>query len=247
VDDVTMCIKTFDRYECVRKLIFSIRRYLGVIPILVADDSAQKQDIAVAGVEHIKLPYDVGLSVGRNVMVDRVKTPYLMILDDDFVFSGETDPEKLKRPIVEDGFDIVGGQTVKRKRKRVYACCFERKGPDLIRHKGKFKSVSPCGCKEVDAVENFFMARTEIFRTVRWDEDLKVGEHLWFFLNVQKAGFKVGYVPEVTVVHDPKRTKHYRQMRLRSKQFARIGHERYGVRKLIDKPEAKQRQRRRRK
>jgi hypothetical protein len=37
-------------------------------------------------------------------------------------------------------------------------------------------------CRQVDFVPNVLMGRTEAFRSVRWDDDFKFGEHEDFFL-----------------------------------------------------------------
>ena len=37
--DVTIIVKTFDRYNCLKKLLKSIRKYYNDIPILIGDDS----------------------------------------------------------------------------------------------------------------------------------------------------------------------------------------------------------------
>ena len=46
-------------------------------------------------VQYYKLKYDLGLSFGRNYLVKKAKTKYVVILDDDFQFVNNTTLYKL--------------------------------------------------------------------------------------------------------------------------------------------------------
>ncbi len=83
---VTFIIKTHDRPQCLRKLLDSLRLYYPTTHVLVADDGELSLRTRQHASSHIvELPYDVGLSAARNAMLERVKTPYFVTLDDDFV------------------------------------------------------------------------------------------------------------------------------------------------------------------
>lgn len=56
-------------------------------------------------------------------------------------------------------------------------------------------------CRAVDVVANFFIAKTEKIRALRWDGDLKLGEHQDFFLRAKQAGLKVATCSDVKVYH----------------------------------------------
>src|SRR5690606_3431510 len=49
----------------------------------VADDS--REPCRLPGVEVVALPFDSGVSAGRQAALDRVRTRYTWLLDDDFV------------------------------------------------------------------------------------------------------------------------------------------------------------------
>jgi hypothetical protein len=65
----------------------------------------------------------------------------------------------------------------------------------------------------MDVVLNFFAVRTEVARRVRWDDDLKLGEHYEFFLRCKEQGVRVGYVPWVWAAHHPTDPNGYEAMR----------------------------------
>src|SRR5947208_139 len=105
MDEVTIAIKTFERPESLKDLLVSIRQFYPDIRIIVADDSKKPHAPRIAkifsNVECITLPFDVGISVGRNAMLKRIKTKYFVLCDDDFLFYEQTKLEKFKKILDE--------------------------------------------------------------------------------------------------------------------------------------------------
>ena len=101
MDDVTIAIKTFERPESLKDLLVSIRKFYPQTPIIVADDSKIPYTPQMArdfsNIECISLPFDVGISVGRNAMLKRIKTKYFVLCDDDLLFYEQTMLEKFKK------------------------------------------------------------------------------------------------------------------------------------------------------
>lgn len=83
-NNLTIIIKTFERPHIILRLIKSIRIMYPSIKIIVVDDSKISQHIN--DVQTIFMPYDSGISKGRNEAVKNVNTKYLLMLDDDFIF-----------------------------------------------------------------------------------------------------------------------------------------------------------------
>ncbi len=81
--NLTAIIKTFERPRILRRLVSSIRRLYPDLKVIVADDS--RSPVPVDGVTTIELPYNTGLTAGRNAALREVVTPYFLLLDDDFV------------------------------------------------------------------------------------------------------------------------------------------------------------------
>jgi glycosyltransferase involved in cell wall biosynthesis len=94
---VTVLIKTFERPDCLRRLVASIRRFYPRIPILVVDDSREPLDLVREGVtRYLHEPYN-SLSSGRNFGLRHVETPYVLVIDDDMVFGRKTDIGRMLR------------------------------------------------------------------------------------------------------------------------------------------------------
>ncbi len=176
LDELTLVIKTFERRPLLHRLLRSIRHRYPRIRIVVVDDSRHTQPIE--GVDYLALPFDSGVSAGRNAGLARVATPYTMILDDDFVFYRHTDLlASLKRIAAEPGIDILGGIVITlpgvewndSSRTPIY----------------KRDAVPPTG--ELGGlalrwkVPNFFIARTARLAQVGWDDRLKRLDHIDFF------------------------------------------------------------------
>jgi hypothetical protein len=184
--DFTVVIKTFLRPVRLSRCLGSVRRFLPEVPIIVADDGSPFADETISlphDVEHLKLPFDSGISKGRNEAVRRVKTPYTVIFDDDFVVDE-------KHPLY-DGLDfLVKNPTIDIVTYRLW------RGPGTgaaVHFASRFEVRAgtlrrvPCapapGSDHVicDMGLNCFTARTEKLLASPWDDDLKVGEHWDFF------------------------------------------------------------------
>lgn len=210
---ITFIIKTFKRKEACEKLVKSIRKYYNY-PILIANDDDEKLEIDGAKVYH--LDFDVGLSAGRNFLIKKVETKYFVLLDDDFVFTKETDINKFLELVENTDFDLIGGSLREDGKIRNYEGTYEFKNRILKYDK------EPISTDEIipqyDFVFNFFIARTDIFDEIGWDEKLKLAEHTAFFFD-HKGQMKIGYCEDVIVTHEPIRLPNYSEWRARGKQF----------------------------
>ncbi len=179
LSDLTIIIKTFERPYAVKRLVKSIQRRYPDIKIMVVDDSKNPGNLQ--GVEQVNLPYDTGISASRNEALDRLTTPYFLLLDDDFVFSHRQNLGELMDTMRRHlDIDILGGR------------CIDL--PLYIVHSFQNMSVfstnsepkTPIGTKfdghsVVDKVQNFFVGRTETIKKVKWKPELKINEHTEFF------------------------------------------------------------------
>jgi len=237
--DTTLIVKAFERPEVVDRLLLSIDKYYGVLGeslrIVIADDSKEPVPPSVRTrnrVDYLTLPYDVGLSAGRNFLVDQVETDFFILLDDDMVFTDKTKIEGMVYALDNnDNFDIVGGNLLDgRGNEQKYVGQLQlRNGVLTVRNDpkdiyGRFHVY--------DFVINFFAARTKTVRKVKWPAELKLGEHVFFFLDAQKAGLTVVQHPLVTASHLPVTNEHYASLRSRAMQFLEKGRGMYGIRKI---------------
>ena len=203
MDDTTILIKTFERPEALAALLDSLDLMGLGCPILVADDSEDKGSAMRvcadrAGVVHLPLPFDQGLSAGRNFLVGKTETQFCIILDDDFTIG---DPEILSHLVSELDrldYDIVAGSLILPDgRRQSYEGWMVEEGGVLylVRYTARGRTVP------MEIVLNFFAARTEVLRQVQWDDELKVGEHEDFVWRARGHGVRVGYSPRDVAVH----------------------------------------------
>ena len=201
--DTTIVVSTFDRPRCLDRLIRSIVKYYPNIPIIVVDNGIVEYNPPKLFNSHVKvlrIKKDAGLSACRNMAVEHVKTEYLFIIDDDVIFTDTTKIENFLSVLYEDRhIDIVGGLLWDEDnvelpathkipgRENLIAQCdidleivgdtlFKYPSPDSLK-----KTKHGINYKYVDYVINFFLARTKLFKDIRWDNDLKLAEHFDFF------------------------------------------------------------------
>ncbi len=153
----------------------------------------------------VLLPFNVGVSAGRNALVDRTSRPYLLLLDDDRVFTEGTRIEALLDVLDADpSIGVAAGSSVDN-------------GTDLISYEHNIRvkhrlihyypvgpATMPIGghpCRLAQGVHNFALFRREVFASTRWDEELKSMEHTDFFLRLSETGWKVVHVGDVSVAH----------------------------------------------
>lgn len=159
--DLAVGIKTFMREETLLRCLDSIDQFLPNLRIYIVDDSdigATKQEryefLENMGHKVIKLPFDSGLSVGRNTLMESIKEPYVLYCDDDYVFSKDNG--------VWGTLDLIKSR------------------PDIDMITGSL-SVADNDTGS-DRPLNFFIAKTETFKKNKWNPKYKINdEHKDFF------------------------------------------------------------------
>ncbi len=218
LSELTAIIKTFERPQCVAKLVRSIRRFYPELKIIVGDDSLEATPIADA--EYLRLPNDCGISAGRNALLAQVRTPYFLLLDDDTEFTAATRIERLLELVASGKVDLAAGTFIRCKRKLFFTKRRQQpyhgtmeieRGALTLRPGGR---PMPCGYQVCDIVHNFFVARTaQILKLGGWCEALKVHEHEEFFLRFGRKGLVAACCPEVTTLHWQVRPARYSAFR----------------------------------
>lgn len=255
---VTFIIKTLERPQCLYRLVKSIFKYYPGAKILIGDDSEisckaeiekryPKEDIHV-----FELPHDCGVSYGRNYLVQRVKTPFFVLLDDDFEFDENTNIQKGLEMLKKYDVDILGGY---------FRNYHQINSPfDIIKFIIKFligripanynylgyitynKNTAEIYFKyytdrfpefeRADIVHNFFIAKTDVILSRNlWDESLKIHEHTPFFLKAKLNGLRVAFTNCMSVKHKPLRTKKYNTFR--NRDFGQEWMKLYKLRKCV--------------
>lgn len=225
---VTAIIKTFERPERPLRLLKSIRQYYPDLPVIIIDDSSQPLAHPWdAQTTYVFTEYDIGLSEGRNRAVDRVTTPYTLILDDDFLFTADTKLEKFLNVLETTPYQLVGGRVMDWGRKRLIFRGLMYVQDNILYFDTYRKGPILSGFPQYDFVLNFFLASTEMLRTLRWDSELKIREHEDFFWRLKRAGILLTELPAVSIAHYPTEegsAQARTQPEYQQKRFERLQH-----------------------
>ncbi|XP_074258911.1 beta-1,4 N-acetylgalactosaminyltransferase 1 isoform X3 [Saimiri boliviensis] len=208
---VTIATKTFLRYDRLRALLASIRRFYPTVTVVIADDSDKPERVSGPYVEHYLMPFGKGWFAGRNLAVSQVTTKYVLWVDDDFVFTARTRLERLVDVLERTPLDLVGGAV---REISGFATTYRQLlsvdpgAPGLgncLRQRRGFhhELVGFPGCVVTDGVVNFFLARTDKVREVGFDPRLSRVAHLEFFLD-GLGSLRVGSCSDVVVDHASK-------------------------------------------
>ncbi|XP_067880805.1 beta-1,4 N-acetylgalactosaminyltransferase 1 isoform X4 [Heterodontus francisci] len=207
---VTIATKTFLRYDKLRELISSVRKYYPNVTIVIADDSDKPQKIEGEFIEQYFMPFGKGWFAGRNLAISQVTTKYLLWVDDDFIFTANTKVEKLVNILEKTTLDLVGGAV---REKTGFATTFRHQisveqggeeGDCLHTRMGHYHVLQGFpNCVVTDGVVNFFLARTDKVQRVGFDPRLTRVAHSEFFIDGLGI-LHVGSCDDVTVDHATK-------------------------------------------
>ncbi|QDT05461.1 Glycosyl transferase family 2 [Rubripirellula lacrimiformis] len=223
--DVTFGITTFNRPGLVRRLVESIRLRYPRVRIVVADNGnvhARLPD----DVEVLRMPFDCGLSRARNALIDHLQTDYLLILEDDFLFTEETQIEPMREVLQADETIGAVGGAIRGADSRVtcYALDIEVCRRTMrVREAIHRVEVTASGIayRLCDMVWNFALFRREMLAEHRWVDKLKIGEHCPFFYEIKLAGnWRIAACSVPRIYHVPQpRPKDYLVYRRRAAAF----------------------------
>jgi Glycosyl transferase family 2 len=198
--EVTALVKTFERPKILRRLLASIERLYPTLTIIVVDDS--RMPVRLEDVKTITMPYDSGISAGRNEGLRHVATKYVLLLDDDVVFSRHTrlGPALALMERYPE-IDIMGGQLIELPFLKARGFPEEADAIFTTDARPVVPLGSSVGGLTVCAkVPNFFLARRDRLALVPWDPQLKRLEHSDFFTRALGTLTTV-FNPDVRCLH----------------------------------------------
>ncbi len=262
--DVSILIKTLERPEQLINQLFSIRKYKFSGPIVIADDSKAPYRERILGlfpdlnITYINLPFDTGTAEGRNRMLDETHTPLFVLCDDDFIFEPRTRIPLMRKMLLDNNLDILGGvfrqYNLKSKKQRIkfrISNWFFKKLNILIPSTGIFEYHAgfdlidnTCKMKKVpykdpftlcDMTHNFFIAKTDKVKSFGgWNPILKGGEHQNFFIRAKLNGLKVATTRQCGVVHDrwSPAPALFKELRDRGAAYQKLALEEFGITKM---------------
>lgn len=243
-DQMTVVAHSASRCELLERLGASFRVLYPRLPVLVTCECAESSDCEelrqrphakIPRMAVIDVPFDFGLSRGKKLLVLRVETEFILVLDDDFVRSplsclecmlwhmrshlhSLTLPfDMLGFPILEDerNFGAFRG-SLRPTQNRLFL--------DPI-----VADASADGCTRVGIHPMAFLGRTARLREFKFQDNLQVGEHEQFFFSNRYLGLQAAVCFDSTFPHFRVKMKGaYKQRRermqeLMTKEFTKIG------------------------
>lgn len=200
--NIDFLITTFDRYDLLERLLHSIFSYYPNAKVTIADQSKEintefYNDYVLFNLKVIPMPYDCGLSMARNCLVEKTKRQYKLILEDDFLFNEDTKVEKLLE--LMDVADIAGGGVYSHGSRLKFEHYFEKKSGVIyqVPDGDKYKEYKGIKYKKTGCVMNFALFNKVVFERTKWHNDLKLREHQHFFFRVKN---KIVFTDDVKIV-----------------------------------------------
>jgi len=225
IKDVTFCITSFERPQHLQRLLESIQKYYPEAKVLVADYSNVHPKITFG--KMLELEFDTGLSAARNVLAQACTTKYLLMLEEDFVFTKETKIEPMMDILECDKFleiGVVGGCITVNNEKHWFDLNLRRyrnkihgeKSPNIFQATKNGTYYKYC-----DMVFNFSLWRIDVLRDNPFPPELKVGEHIiYYWLLKNKGQWRVVFTTESSIGHDTSgRTDNYQTYRFRANRL----------------------------
>ncbi len=218
--DLTLLVKTFIRPMCLKNFLKSVVEYQKVwdikfSDIVIIDDSDDENNNenidVINNYSDLNITYkhyeynSLGLSKGRNVGLEFIKTSYFIYCDDDYIFDLDCDIKSSYNTIIEKNIDILGGycKQVKSLEAKKFSCINwvgfiqENEEYDLCNiYEDIFPELMKC-----DILLNFYIAKTESVKKVGYPEEYTTNEHNFVFYRFKKANFEVYSTNKLFVKH----------------------------------------------
>ncbi len=222
---------TFTRWEQAMRTIHSFRDdfkiYFSYTGELDFEKIKEMDALNKSGHEAYYLGWDTSPAITRNFLIDRVKEPYILKVDDDFLWNEDIFLNKTicllnkNKKLGLIGFSVYSH---KYKSQFIYNVEFKKDVIKLNKPKNEFQQFKELKYQYVDITPDCWIAKREIFPECNYDERYHVsqGLHTDFFMHIKyNTGWNVAYTPgnEIyTFKHEQERDKYsfYNKKRFRS-------------------------------
>jgi hypothetical protein len=182
---LTAIVHTCDRPHGIDRLVKSVGWLYPQLRVLVADDSAKPH--ALKGADAVKVPAGAGVSASRNALLSRVRTPYVLVLEDTMELSRRSGVDRLLELVAAGKLDIAAGDIIRCQRR---FGLFTSRKPDPAHAVFEFESdamriipasrgVNPPGpaLKTITILAACGLATTAI--GLLWNETFPINKKLW--------------------------------------------------------------------
>lgn len=209
-ENVTFVFKSFQRQRMAKQLYRNIQRYYPGARVVIADDSSRPLKLQGGSLEILQLPFNSGLSFGLKRALERVQTPFFVRMDDDELLTPYTRfHHQLRFLLAHPEVDIAAvsyknlpgcSDPAEIARKHCMRAMGDAPLPLKIPHLTKLDKDHVVVYKP----PNIFLARTEAFRQVGYDDQIRIIDHHELFYRA--AGVLVTVLDRTAYVlhrHDP--------------------------------------------
>lgn len=186
-ENVTFIYKSFQRQKMAKRLYRNIQRYYPKARVIIADDSKKPLKIKGEYATVVQLPFNVGICKGLNEALSRVETPFTMRLDDDVLLTPFTRIHHqldflIKHPEIHIAAVQACNAPFAPNPRRIadeYINFSMDNAPKklLIPHLTQIEGTHFV----LGKVSNIFLARTEEYKSLGYDNNIRMIDHHEFF------------------------------------------------------------------
>jgi len=226
---ITFAVTAFQRPDKLTQLLKSLWLRYPSAKVVLADTGNQKIDAQslcppTGSLKELDLPFDVGLSAARNAIVDQLDTEYMLLLEDDFIVDERCKIAPFLSVLnTHTDIGVVGGmhEMTYRGKPVGRALSVDRDNIAPIAMP-THRTSDGVAFQITEFVTNFGLFRREFVQQNKWDERLKVGEHLAYYRTIRDRNeWLVAYTPASQIGHDRAgRGSDYLQYRERAKALS---------------------------
>lgn len=218
-ENVTFIYKSFQRKRQAKRLCKNLQKYYPGVRVIIADDSKKPLVINRSNVEVINLPFNIGLSRGLNCALNKVDTPYTVRTDDDHLLSPHTKiHEHLKYLMLSSDVDLISflpynstcpknwqtaGKAFLKETMAESPNALRTPHGTLIDNKYIVLGKTP----------NVFIARTDAFREIGYDDNIRMTDHFEFFFRAAGKIVSVLSLDSFVLHHHNHYKRRYRKYR----------------------------------
>jgi phosphorylcholine metabolism protein LicD/GT2 family glycosyltransferase len=238
---ITAIVTTFKREESLIKLVDSFCKIYPDVPLIIGNQNKEIPIFGYSNVKIIQLPENCGLSYARNELVKNVDTEFVLLLEDDFMVTKQTNIYEMIEVFgYNKNIGIVGGRLLDKGEIKSYEKFLILVGNNLLAIDwNKLVSNNIVELHKINKIEfgfaniiyNFFVAKTEVLKKYPWDNNHKIhSEHMDFFLNLKlNSDIEVTFVPNITINHEHTTSPEYEIER--QKMYYDLIYKKYGIEK----------------
>ena len=186
-ENVTFIYKSFERQSMAKRLYRNIQHYYPGARVIIADDSRKPLRLKGYSLTVLQFPFNMGLSYGIGRALEQSQTPFTMRMDDDTLLTPFTNIHgQLEFLRQHPEVDLVGVQACSapllrpaREGAKAYNKFSMKNAPKplLIPHRTKLDDRHYVMGK----VPNIFLARTDKYKSVGYDDNIRMIDHHEFF------------------------------------------------------------------